>query len=109
MNWNTGDILYSKIQYNGCSYHYQFARVVKITPSGKYYRVTKLPVLKGEPERLDFQFTRTKVQPDNSVSDKYCPKLVRVDDGSFKEDSLTHFFDKYTPDLELYNSHDLGD
>ena len=116
--FNVGDILYTKVQYYGCSYHYEFGMVTRITKTGKY-RVHYLNQISGDIIRAPLDqsgvspSSNTPVKPDISSfgvpKKRERNKLVNKD-GYYKLVSYhPGYFKKYDLSMNLCNYYDLGD
>lgn len=108
VNLQVGDLVYARVQYAGCSYHYTFGRCAKITPTKKY-RIEILPSKIAGEKREEKWYTWQPVEPD-TVGKPVKTILVRED--GYKNHSGTWsglWFEKYTKDLKLENYSDGGD
>ncbi len=111
--FGVGDILYTKVQYAGCSYHYKFGVVTKIMWTGKY-RVHYLNQINSDwsPGAKDNSgvspVSLNSVKPDISdtgVPNKRGDSVLVNKDGSHKLGD----FSKYDPSMNLSDYADLCD
>lgn len=109
-DFNVGDILYAKVQYAGCSYHYQFVKVIRKTKTGRY-RVATISHKKNGKETGDLYHRYTPVVPDESISDETGTTFLIMPNG-YKKNSDTWtglWFKKYDDSLNLSTYWDRGD
>ena len=113
-----GDIIYSKVQYAGCSYHYEFGIVEKITPNGrfrfrpissKHNGAREVIKTTSGPHKGRVWAVEQPVQPDLDIKSNETFLLQK--DGYRKgELSRCYYgYEKYSGEENLKNYSDFGD
>ncbi len=115
--FDVGDILYVQVQYAGCSYHYEFGVVTKITKTGRY-RVCFINQIREQINATKDQSgvspaSWTRVKPDISdsgVANKRGDNTLVNKEGLYKSNGVCGgIFKKYDSIMNLSNYFDLGD
>ena len=116
IDMEVGDIYYARAQYTGCSYHYEFVEVIKITKSGKLrVRRIRQKEIDDPDNKNNFYISERRVIPipvalevrkDQTVSFL----LTKYKTGEeFWSPKTRLFYEKYDDRLMLYNHTDHGD
>ena len=109
-----GDIIYTKKQYVGCSYYYDFAIVEKITPTGRF-RIR--PIEKESGERIEMRLPsgaifaiQQTVKPLPNLKYGYFYLLNKKGERRGKDTPTWGcYYEKYNDELDLKDYIDCGD
>jgi len=108
-NFQPNDIIYARVQHAGCSYHYNFARVLKVTPTGKF-RIQEIgSKLTGE-QKGDDSHRYNHIVPDTARLLDTRKRLLDVHGHCKEEGTWTGlWYKKYEPTSEIFTYSDMGD
>ena len=107
-DFKVGDILYAKVQHAGCSYYYQFVKVIRKTKTGRYRVICITSQSNGE-KSGDQYHEYTPVVPDDTET---VGESFLIMPNGYKKHTGTWtglWFEKFNHTLDLKNYWDAGD
>lgn len=110
-DFKIGDIVYVKIQWAGCSYHYEFGVVERKTPTRKW-RIHLIESHRSEECEQNGLYIWHQTRP-NVIGDRVIKTGVTVLVDKYgcgcRTGDYPFLFSKWTPETILKNHHDPGD
>lgn len=101
--FSVGDVLYTKVQYAGLSYHYEFGIAKKITKTGKFRVYFLESTSYDHPQNYkDMMSSSHAIKPSERPTGK---NVLATTEGYYGTRYATgrFYFEKYDPSVTLFN------